>query len=62
MHFRGWSLKSKLDSRIADELEAIFRAPLLECYSTSETSRIFSNPMPPAKRKRGTADMQGLFE
>jgi acyl-CoA synthetase (AMP-forming)/AMP-acid ligase II len=52
----------KLDPRIAQELEALFRVPVLECYATSETSRIFANPMPPGRRKRGTVGLPLRFQ
>jgi acyl-CoA synthetase (AMP-forming)/AMP-acid ligase II/thioesterase domain-containing protein/acyl carrier protein len=43
-----------LDSRIADELEVIFRAPVIETYSNTEVALICCTPFPPAVRKRGT--------
>ena len=44
-----------LDSRIADELEAIFDAPIIETYTCTEAGRISGTPFPPANPKRGTA-------
>jgi len=46
-----------LESRIADELEAIFHKPVIEGYSCTEAGRICTNPLPPAVRKRGTVGL-----
>jgi acyl-CoA synthetase (AMP-forming)/AMP-acid ligase II/thioesterase domain-containing protein/acyl carrier protein len=46
-----------LESKIADQLEAIFRKPVIEGYSCTEAGRICTNPLPPRKRKRGTVGL-----
>ncbi|MQA65516.1 MAG: AMP-binding protein [Alphaproteobacteria bacterium] len=46
-----------LESKIADQLESIFKKPVIEGYSCTEVGRICTNPMPPRKRKRGTVGL-----
>jgi acyl-CoA synthetase (AMP-forming)/AMP-acid ligase II len=46
-----------LEQRIADELEEIFRVPVIETYACTEAGLICSTPLPPAIRKRGTVGL-----
>jgi acyl-CoA synthetase (AMP-forming)/AMP-acid ligase II/thioesterase domain-containing protein/acyl carrier protein len=43
-----------LDNRIAEQLEKVLRAPVIETYSSTEMSVICSSPLPPGTRKKGT--------
>jgi len=43
-----------LDPQIADDLEAVFDAPVIMNYGCTELSPICVAPLPPAVRKRGT--------
>ena len=43
-----------LDAGIAEDLERLFNAPVIDNYSTTETGRICGRPEPPAPHKRGT--------
>jgi acyl-coenzyme A synthetase/AMP-(fatty) acid ligase/thioesterase domain-containing protein/acyl carrier protein len=43
-----------LDARIVDELEVIFRAPVITNYGSTEASCVCCTPLPPAIAKRGT--------
>ncbi|MHC5022035.1 MAG: AMP-binding protein, partial [Planctomycetota bacterium] len=43
-----------LDDHIADDLETLFGAPVIESYAATEAGWISANPMPPQGRKRGT--------
>ncbi|MDX1485290.1 MAG: non-ribosomal peptide synthetase [Alphaproteobacteria bacterium] len=45
---------SPLDPGFAEALETALGVPILESYSTTETGRLACNPLPPARRKRGT--------
>jgi len=50
------SSSAPLPPRIMAELEALFGAPVIEYYGSSEAaSQITSNPMPPRQRKPGSA-------
>jgi acyl-CoA synthetase (AMP-forming)/AMP-acid ligase II/thioesterase domain-containing protein/acyl carrier protein len=44
----------RLDTQIVEALEKLFHAPVIEVYSSTETSHICSTPLPPAVRKPGT--------
>ena len=46
-----------LEEDEADEIESIFKAPIINSYNASETSRITMDPMPPGRRKRGTVGL-----
>ncbi|MCZ6637142.1 MAG: non-ribosomal peptide synthetase [Alphaproteobacteria bacterium] len=46
-----------LEKDEADEIESIFKAPVINSYNTSETARIAMDPMPPGRRKRGTVGL-----
>jgi thioesterase domain-containing protein/acyl carrier protein len=46
-----------LDDRIAEQLEGFMHTPVIAGYSTTETSCICANPLPPRKRKRGTVGL-----
>jgi thioesterase domain-containing protein/acyl carrier protein len=43
-----------LDDRIAEQLEGLLHAPVIETYSNTELSIITSRPLPPGKHKKGT--------
>jgi acyl-CoA synthetase (AMP-forming)/AMP-acid ligase II/thioesterase domain-containing protein/acyl carrier protein len=43
-----------LDPRIAEELETIFRAPIMTNYGSTEISSMCCTPLPPGIRKPGT--------
>ena len=43
-----------LDSDISQDLEKIFKAPVIDNYSTTETGRLCGRKLPPAIHKRGT--------
>lgn len=49
-----WCGSGRLDPMIADGLEAVFHAPVLERYGMSEASTVCANPLPPSQRKHGT--------
>ncbi|MQA67291.1 MAG: AMP-binding protein [Alphaproteobacteria bacterium] len=46
-----------LDTRVAEEIEALFRAPVIETYSSTEAGRIAGTPLPPVPRKPGTVGL-----
>jgi acyl-CoA synthetase (AMP-forming)/AMP-acid ligase II/thioesterase domain-containing protein/acyl carrier protein len=46
-----------LDNRVAKEIEALFRAPVIETYSSTEAGRIAGTPLPPVRRKPGTVGL-----
>ncbi|MES2717337.1 MAG: acyl--CoA ligase [Pseudomonadota bacterium] len=49
------SSSSSMPPQVISELEAIFKAPLIESYGMTEaTHQMASNPLPPAVRKPGT--------
>lgn len=48
------STAGALDASIAQRLEALFRAPVLQGYGSTEACGIAHDPMPPAPRKRGS--------
>jgi acyl-CoA synthetase (AMP-forming)/AMP-acid ligase II len=49
------SSSSALPPQLIDQLETMFRAPLIESYGMTEaTHQMASNPLPPLPRKRGT--------
>ena len=49
------SSSSSMPVQVIDELEAVFKAPLIEAYGMTEAShQMCSNPLPPATRKRGS--------
>ena len=49
------SSSSSMPPQVIGELEAIFKAPLIESYGMTEaTHQMASNPLPPAVRKPGT--------
>jgi acyl-CoA synthetase (AMP-forming)/AMP-acid ligase II/thioesterase domain-containing protein/acyl carrier protein len=43
-----------LAARVTEELEALFRAPVIETYSSTETGRISATPLPPILHRPGT--------
>jgi acyl-CoA synthetase (AMP-forming)/AMP-acid ligase II len=48
------SSSSSMPVQVIDELEEVFKAPLIEAYGMTEAShQMCSNPLPPAARKRG---------
>ena len=52
------SSSSSMPPQVIVELEAIFKAPLIEAYGMTEaTHQMASNPLPPATRKPGTVGM-----
>ncbi len=49
------SSSATLPPRLAEELERVFAAPVIESYGMTEAAhQITSNPLPPGKRKRGS--------
>ena len=49
------SSSSALPPQLIDQIESMFRAPLIESYGMTEaTHQMASNPLPPAARKRGS--------
>ena len=49
------SSSSSMPPQVITELEAIFKAPLIEAYGMTEaTHQMASNPLPPAQRKPGS--------
>ncbi|MDH3242747.1 MAG: non-ribosomal peptide synthetase, partial [Alphaproteobacteria bacterium] len=44
-----------LDPQIRNDLERLFRAPVMGAYASTETGQIAIDPLPPAVRKPGTA-------
>ena len=48
------STAGPLDAAVAERLERIFRAPVLQGYGTTEVCGIAHDPLPPAPRKRGS--------
>jgi acyl-CoA synthetase (AMP-forming)/AMP-acid ligase II/thioesterase domain-containing protein/acyl carrier protein len=52
----------QLDATIARELEAIFQAPVIQTYSSTEMSCVCCTPFPPAVRKPGTVGMSAGAE
>jgi acyl-CoA synthetase (AMP-forming)/AMP-acid ligase II len=49
------SSSSSMPVQVIDELEEVFKAPLIEAYGMTEAShQMCSNPLPPAARKRGS--------
>ncbi|GAP33700.1 acyl--CoA ligase [Piscinibacter sakaiensis] len=49
------SSSSSMPPQVIAELEAVFKAPLIEAYGMTEaTHQMASNPLPPAQRKPGT--------
>jgi acyl-CoA synthetase (AMP-forming)/AMP-acid ligase II len=49
------SSSSSMPPQVIRELEAVFKAPLIEAYGMTEaTHQMTSNPLPPAERKPGT--------
>ncbi|RYP78392.1 hypothetical protein DL771_000577 [Monosporascus sp. 5C6A] len=56
------SCSSPLSPTVFHQLEAAFRAPVLEAYAMTEAAhQMTSNPLPPAKRKPGTVGVgQGV--
>lgn len=48
------STAGHLDPAVAERLERIFRAPVLQGYGTTEVCGIAHDPLPPAPRKRGS--------
>jgi acyl-CoA synthetase (AMP-forming)/AMP-acid ligase II/acyl carrier protein len=49
------SSSSALPTRVLEELESVFTAPVIESYGMTEAShQIASNPLPPASRKPGS--------
>jgi acyl-coenzyme A synthetase/AMP-(fatty) acid ligase len=48
------STAGRLDPAVAERLERIFRAPVLQGYGTTEVCGIAHDPLPPAPRKRGS--------
>ena len=52
------SSSSSMPPQVITELEAIFKAPLIEAYGMTEaTHQMASNPLPPGVRKPGTVGM-----
>lgn len=52
----------RIDPKVVRGLEAAFGAPVLDRYSTSETSVLTCEPLPPRVRKAGTAGVPVLNE
>jgi len=52
----------RLDPDDADRLEQLFGAPMLTGLSSTETSRISHDPLPPRRRKRGSVGLPVVNE
>ena len=55
--FRFMRWAGRVDFDDADRLEQLFEAPMLTGLSSTETSRISHDPLPPGRRKRGSAGL-----
>ena len=51
------STAGHLDSAVAERIEQVFRAPVLQGYGTTEACGIAHDPMPPALRKRDSVGL-----
>ena len=52
------SSSSSIPPQVITELEAVFKAPLIEAYGMTEaTHQMASNPLPPGKRKPGSVGL-----
>ena len=51
-----------LDGAIANDLEALFEAPIIQTYGSTETSFVACDPLPPAVRKPGSVGLPGYSE
>jgi thioesterase domain-containing protein/acyl carrier protein len=49
------SAAAPLPTRVREELEDVFRSPVIEAYGMTECYPISCNPLPPARRKPGSA-------
>ncbi len=58
--FMRWAGRVDLDD--ADRLEQLFGAPMLTGLSSTETSRISHDPLPPRRRKRGSVGLPMVNE
>ena len=47
----------RLDPKVAHQLEAMFNAPVIQAYGSSETSFMASEPLPPGRRKEGSVGL-----
>jgi acyl-CoA synthetase (AMP-forming)/AMP-acid ligase II/thioesterase domain-containing protein/acyl carrier protein len=57
-----YTTSGHLDHQIADGIEKLFGAPVIETYAATEVGWISANPMPPQKRKRGTVGRPSVQE
>ena len=55
--FRFMRWAGRVDLEDADRLEQLFEAPMLTGLSSTETSRISHDPLPPQRRKRGSVGL-----
>jgi acyl-CoA synthetase (AMP-forming)/AMP-acid ligase II/acyl carrier protein len=57
------SSSAPLPSKVREDLERAFKAPVIEAYGMTEAShQISSNPLPPCERKRGSVGMAPITE
>jgi thioesterase domain-containing protein/acyl carrier protein len=49
----------RLEPSVAQELEEVFQVPVIQAYSSTETSFIACEPLPPKQRKRGSVGLPG---
>ena len=50
-------------SKVLEELERVFKVPVIEAYGMTEAShQISSNPLPPCERKRGSVGVASITE
>jgi oxalate---CoA ligase len=57
------SSSAPLASKLLDDLENVFKVPVIEAYGMTEAShQISSNPLPPCERKRGSIGVAPITE
>jgi oxalate---CoA ligase len=57
------SSSAPLASKVLEDLERVFKVPVIEAYGMTEAShQISSNPLPPCKRKRGSVGVAPITE
>jgi acyl-CoA synthetase (AMP-forming)/AMP-acid ligase II/acyl carrier protein len=57
------SSSAPLASKVLEELERVFKVPVIEAYGMTEAShQISSNPLPPCERKRGSVGVASITE
>jgi acyl-CoA synthetase (AMP-forming)/AMP-acid ligase II/acyl carrier protein len=57
------SSSAPLASKVLEDLERVFKVPVIEAYGMTEAShQISSNPLPPCERKRGSVGVAPITE